>query len=388
MNLQTGKRIALAILLSVVFAENGGTEPSASRAVMLRDIRRTAPGGDAALPPLRENQILPCAYASDTGYTVALRDLAGRPRLAWLPIRDEWGRASASAWTFDATLEPRTIRILVPVAPENGSVVFRTGHSYAVTSFDAETVSLRYAVGDFAGDFSLSRRDVKMESELAENDVLTRRERQLADELQRGRLSRERLQADIERTRSSAERIRNLERALLLADIETRRLQTEWSEMRHWTERALREKKSENDILAPLQTKMDTLLQQRAVWQARRRDAEREIEPMVHMQVALREIEATLGDARNAATLAHAELHGLKTALNEDRTSEQAAEPFHLATAEQAALVREIARLQSLRQSLAPWIEKHEATLRENQALKEREQALRQEVDALRQKIR
>ncbi len=30
------------------------------------------------------------------------------------------------------------------------------------------------------------------------------------------------------------------------------------------------------------------------------------------------------------------------------------------------------------------WIEKHEATLRENQALKEREQALRQEVDARR----
>ncbi len=92
--------------------------------------------GRGPLPTPARGDVLPCTGVGREGYSVVCRDAANVQRFGTLRFRDEWGRATARAWTFDAALTPYTIAVENPMPLAPGAVRIEKGEEFPILGFD------------------------------------------------------------------------------------------------------------------------------------------------------------------------------------------------------------------------------------------------------------
>jgi hypothetical protein len=92
--------------------------------------------GRGPLPTPARGETLSCTGLGREGYYVVCRDAANVQRFGTLPFRDEWGRATARGWTFDASLTPYTIVVENPLPLVAGAVRVEKGEEFPILGFD------------------------------------------------------------------------------------------------------------------------------------------------------------------------------------------------------------------------------------------------------------
>ncbi len=358
-------------------------------AVMNRDVRVPAPE-QGPLPRLQENQRLACLYAEDEAYGVVCRDAEGQARLARLPRRDEWGRATARLDSLDGA-PSNMVTVLVPVPLLPGLALFRAGQRYEIADSDETTLALRYRFADYEGRFRVPRADARIEpapEPVTDPDKL--RELRLQSALDHALKQREELETSVARARENAERVQRLLRDLRLTEVENRRLAAEQRETEHQVRQALRETANDDAALAQLRKDLDQRIRERTGAEARRETVRRETETLAALA---RHIAATERDLRRAeqAVAARQAERNARQAVATDPAARQEQDDLvrqtRRALAQQEAVAKDVTETETLKNRLAPWAEYLEALARENETLRERLRVLREELAALRETV-
>lgn len=154
--------VFLALVFSAAAAAVAQEQAPARLAIIRHDILLKARSTDP-LPAVMNGQVLPCQHVAGEGFHVVCRDAQGRRRIALLPPRDEWGHATAAAWTHDDTLEDHTIRVKIALPLKPGTIFLASGRKLPVVAQDDDCYTLGLSFGGYSRAVRVARQDVQIE---------------------------------------------------------------------------------------------------------------------------------------------------------------------------------------------------------------------------------
>ena len=213
------------LILSTAIADE--TAPVLGYAVMRRD-RAIPEKGEHKFPMPPKGTILYSPKASATGYLVVWDDTEGEPRMAVLPFRDQYGRATAKAWLYDAGMETNTVEVRIPMPLRLGYIPLMRGRKYSIIASDADSYTLRY-------DFHGLARTITIDSDEAvvelppppERDPRKLREKEIEKLLERAKAEEKELQERLAKSKENARRVGMLLKQIGKAGTEKKRLLAE-----------------------------------------------------------------------------------------------------------------------------------------------------------------
>ena len=177
------------------------------------------------LPFPQNGQVLQCHKIESGGYQVLCYDLKGHSRVALLPMRDEWGRPTATTWKHDPALAEDTIVIRTPVAMKPGRLTLKRNEEYPVTGAGEQTYTIIYTRHDLSFSFEIPKEAATLELEnSAGADPARRRERALRKEIERSNRKRKELEEKLRKTEQLNEAILDLLKELNLSEAQNARL--------------------------------------------------------------------------------------------------------------------------------------------------------------------
>ncbi|MGQ9661675.1 MAG: hypothetical protein ACUVWX_04950 [Kiritimatiellia bacterium] len=385
------KLMVFPLLTAVVLTVFAQPEKYRRMGVIKSSLVIPDPGG-ASLPKLSERQVLPCLRALDNGFLVGCRDAEGKARVAFLPLRDEWGHVSARAPLYDPASPSNTVQILNPLPLRPGWMPLGKGETYPVVSSDAKghTILVSFAGFDYevvvpGGELEL------LPPPKPETDPVKLREQELVQLLEKSGTELAELRKRLESVRTAADRLTMLNRDLAATELEKNRVKSEILK----AESVCKELLAANP--APQQAALVALLEQTRKFVERQADLEAgikriglEIEPLRSVRKQLTALEGEVEKVQALALARNAELAALqKGELGEDIKQNQDTVRNLLDGLAKlnAELVGQVERLDAGVDSLKTLVDKLEAVQQENQRLQTQLKTLTEELEALEKKI-
>jgi hypothetical protein len=208
--------LALALTILPLFA---ALARDGEQALLLRDFHIEAVS-ESPLPRLNPGEIVACPAVLRDGYLIVMRDSQDNLRGALMPFTDEWGHATARAWTHDPTLEKHRLLIRRPAVLQPYGIVLNAGDLYPVTAQSDRFVQIEYRCADEMSLLTLPRDAVTIQQPAGMTHEQTL-EANLTRSLETQREEQARLRAAIDETEAYLSRI-----AQLLLDVNKAQLET------------------------------------------------------------------------------------------------------------------------------------------------------------------
>lgn len=136
--------LTLALTMLPLFA---APSRDGEQALLLRDFQIEAVS-ESVLPRLHPGDIVACPAVLRDGYLIVMRDSQDNLRGALMPFSDEWGHATARAWTHDPTLEKHRLLIRRPAVLQPYSLVLNAGDLHPITAKSDRFVQIEYRCAD------------------------------------------------------------------------------------------------------------------------------------------------------------------------------------------------------------------------------------------------
>ena len=378
---------ALALLTATAF----GAETNAIRGlvVMKKDVL-VPDTGAARFAPLSESQVLPCVACSDDGYTVVCPDAEGNLRVAFLDRRDEWGHATARAWTYDSTVETNTIVVSVPLPLRPGRIPLLRGSTYPLLSSEPAGHVIRYTFARFTRDLPVAADSADLlPPPKPETDPVKIRIAQLEGMLKESREQEADVARRLEQARSNATQVATLLKNVTQSQLDAARLRAELSE----AEGMCRELASYKPALQPvpaLQQELKALLQEQSKLAAQVQKSQMESEPLKNIYKQILAVQGSILELKTAVSARQAELSAvLKTCSGENFKQDKDVLIGMLDRAEKqhSDVTGQLQNIEAAKGVLSTLTDQATRLLAENQQLRDKLQTATNELQELKKKI-
>jgi hypothetical protein len=353
-------------------------------AVMKQDVS-FSDKGRAAFPAPEPRQVLSCARITDQGYMVLCQDAEGNPRMACLPLRDEWGHIAARTWLYEPSLEANTIMVQIPLALEPGSFVLARGERYPVLATNETAYTVRYTFEYYCRTVDIARASADVKP--IEKDPAKIQESNLDTALVQHRDNAEGLRKRLQSFEESNARVLGLLKQLNETELEIDRLRADVVKAQT-IRQALMEYQPETKALRETQAEqVEKTTRLQGKFSATRLLSQLDADALKNVQAQVQNAELEVERAKTQAMKSRSELSAViafQTDAAVEKDKEALKEELNQAGQELAAKSRQQQLVQSSRDLLQILRLEIEQILAENKQLTESVDRIAKEIEILR----